>query len=326
MKPLDLTGAVVIVTGAARGIGQATAAAFTTAGATVHPADLDPTPSAAPTAPNPTSTAQARSNTHQPPAHPSLNTHPTPSNSGDGNATTAEAHAGQQQTRPTPAVRQLDVTSRDSFKQFVDDVLDQHGRIDVLVNNAGVMPLGSFLDEDDAISRATLDVNVWGLIHGMRLVLPGMLANRHGHIVNIASMAGKIPFPGMAVYNASKYAAVGLTAAVRRELHGTGVTASAVLPSAVRTSLSSGVRLGGILPTVDPEDVAAAVLRTCRTRQPELAVPRWLGGWKLLDGLVPSTVMAHARRLAGDDRGLYADPAARASYTERVSTFSTSRH
>ncbi|MFB6724620.1 SDR family oxidoreductase [Kribbella sp. NPDC056345] len=269
MKPLDLNGAVVVVTGAARGIGQATAEAFTTAGATVHRGDLDP--------------------------------------AGD------------------PTVHPLDVTSRASFAAFIDTVLAKSGHIDVLVNNAGVMPLGAFLDEPDEISRATMDVNVWGLIHGMRLVLPGMLDRHHGHIVNIASMAGKIPFPGMAVYNASKYAAVGLTAAVRRELHNTGVTASAVLPSAVRTSLSSGVRLGGLLPTADPTDVAAAVLRTCRTRQPELAVPRWLGAWKTLDGLVPSRLMSQARRLAGDDRGLRLDTASRTEYVQRITGFAESR-
>lgn len=77
--------------------------------------------------------------------------------------------------------------------------------------------------------------------------------------------------------------------------------------------------------TVDPGDVANAVLRTCRTRQAELAVPRWLAVWKVLDGLVPSSVMALGRRLAGDDRGLTADAAARESYAERVAAFTRSR-
>ena len=262
---IDLSQAVVVVTGGARGIGQATADAFAAAGSTVHVGDLE-------------------------------------------------------------GATFLDVTSRDSFAAFVDGVIAASGRIDVLVNNAGVMPLGRFLDEPDELSRTTLDVNVWGLIHGMRLVLPGMIARGNGHVVNIASMAGKIPFPGMAVYNASKYAAVGLTAAVRRELHGTGVSVSAVLPSAVRTSLSSGVRLGGALPTVDPPDIAAAVLRTCRTRRAETTVPGYLAGWGLLDGLVPEPLMALGRRLAGDDRGLSAvDPAARAAYENRVAAFSRQR-
>ncbi|TDO44567.1 hypothetical protein EV643_11567 [Kribbella sp. VKM Ac-2527] len=268
---IDLSTAVVIITGGARGIGQATAQAFAARGATVYTGDLPETP-------------------NQP------------------GATAIRA-------------RPLDVTSRDSFATFADGVIAESGRIDVLVNNAGVMALGRFLDEPDAISRATLDVNVWGLINGMRLVLPGMIAQGKGHVVNLASMAGKIPFPGMAVYNASKYAAVGLSAAVRRELHGTGVSVSAVLPSAVRTSLSSGVRLGGIMPTVDPSDVAAAVIRTCRTRRAETPVPGFLAGWDLLDGLIPEPLMALGRRLAGDDRALTVDHAARAQYEARLTAF-----
>ena len=292
MKPIDLSHAVVVITGGAQGIGLATAQAFATTGATIYTGDLSP---------HTTSPSAATS---------------------DLGAGSADSVGGAGRIHG-PWV--LDVTSRESFASFVDNVIADAGRIDVLVNNAGVMPLGWFVDEPDALSRTTLDVNVWGLIHGMRLVLPGMVARGNGHVVNIASMAGKIPFPGMAVYNASKYAAVGLTAAVRRELHGTGVTASAVLPSAVRTSLSSGVRLGGLLPTADPSDVAAAVLRTCRTRQAEVAVPRWLGGWKVLDGLVPSSVMALGRRLAGDDRGLIVDNEARAAYADRVASFSRTR-
>ncbi|MEU4290990.1 SDR family oxidoreductase [Kribbella sp. NPDC026596] len=288
MKPMDLSHSVVLITGGARGIGLATAQAFATAGATVYTGDLDTT---------------------LPPGAPDASPQPRGS-----------AIAGSI-SGPWP----LDVTSHDSFARIVDNVIADTGRIDILVNNAGVMPLGHFLEEPDELSRTTLDVNLWGLIHGLRLVLPHMIAQGNGHVVNLASMAGKIPFPGMAVYNASKYAAVGLTAAVRRELRGTGVTVSAVLPSAVRTSLSSGVRLGGLLPTVDAADVAAAILRTCHTRQAEVAVPRWLAAWKVLDGLTPSSLMTLGRRLAGDDRGLTADATARAAYTDRVATFTHSR-
>ncbi|WP_020666741.1 SDR family oxidoreductase [Amycolatopsis nigrescens] len=220
-----------------------------------------------------------------------------------------------------PATRPytVDVSARASFEAFSSAVLAEFGRIDVLVNNAGVMPLGDFLTEADALSRTTMDVNVWGPIHGMRLVLPAMIARGRGHVVNIASMAGKIPLPGMAVYNASKFAAVGLTAAVRREYAGTGVSVSAVLPSAVRTGLASGVPLGGGLPTVDPEDIAAAVLRSCRTRRAEIPVPGYVGAWDLLAALTPEPLMNLGRRLIGDNRALTSiDPAGRADYTQRV--------
>ncbi|MDT4920270.1 MAG: hypothetical protein QOI15_1172, partial [Pseudonocardiales bacterium] len=202
--PIDLTDAVVLITGGGRGIGRTTGAAFTARGATVCLADLD-----------------------LPVAQDSA------------------AEIGG-------AAFSVDVTSRASFERCVADVTARYGRIDVLVNNAGVMPLGGFLDEPDALSATTLDVNVWGLIHGMRLVLPDMIERGSGHVVNVASMAGKVPVPGMAVYNASKFAARGLSLAVRDEIAGTGVSVSTLLPSAVRTELASGVRLGHGLPTVDP--------------------------------------------------------------------------
>jgi NADP-dependent 3-hydroxy acid dehydrogenase YdfG len=268
---IELGGAVVAVTGGARGIGLATARAFAGRGSAVYAGDLDG--------------ALVRS--------------------------AVESFGGYGS--------ELDVTSRESFAGFVERVLAAAGRIDVLVNNAGVMPLGGFLDEPDDVSRTTLDVNVWGLIHGMRLVLPGMVARGNGHVVNIASMAGKVPLPGMAVYNASKFAAVGLTAAVRRELRGSGVSVSAVLPSAVRTELSSGVPFGGALPVVDPDDIAAAVLRTCRTRRAETPVPGVAGVWDLVAAVVPEPVMDLGRRLVRDDRALVGvDSAGRAAYEIRL--------
>lgn len=254
---IELDGAVVAVTGAGRGIGQATAEAFARHGAIVYGGDLDPT--------------------------------------------TAEYH--------------LDVADHASYEAFVTAVLKRAGRIDVLVNNAGVMPLGGFLDEPDAISRTTLDVNVWGLIHGMRLVLPAMLERGRGHLVNIASMAGKIAFPGMAVYNASKFAAVGLSAAVRDELVGTGVSVSTVLPSAVRTGLSSGVPFGRGLPVVEPETVAAAVVRSVRTRRAEIPVPGYLAAWNRGQALMPQPLLRMVMRLADNRRALDAvDHSARAAY------------
>jgi len=198
----------------------------------------------------------------------------------------------------------VDVTSRDSFAGFVSGVLDRHGRIDVLVNNAGVMPLGDFLSEDDAVSATTLGVNVWGLIHGMRLVLPHMIERGRGHVVNVASMAGKLVVPGMAVYNASKFAAVGLSAAVREEYRESGVSVTTVLPSAVRTRLASGVPLGRGLPTVEPEAVAKAIVTSVANRRAEITVPRYLAGWDLLDAVTPRALLWLGRKAIQDRRAL----------------------
>jgi NADP-dependent 3-hydroxy acid dehydrogenase YdfG len=198
----------------------------------------------------------------------------------------------------------VDVTSRDSFTDFIASALDRHGRIDVLVNNAGVMPLGDFLSEDDAVSRTTFDVNVWGLIYGMRLVLPHMIERGRGHIVNVASMAGKLVIPGMAVYNASKFAAVGLSAAVREEYRDSGVSVTTVLPSAVRTRLASGVPLGHGLPTSAPEAVAHVIVGSVASRRAELTVPRYLAGWDLLNAATPRALMSLARRVIHDRRAL----------------------
>ncbi|GAB2566686.1 SDR family oxidoreductase [Nocardia heshunensis] len=210
---------------------------------------------------------------------------------------------------------ELDVRKRDQWDKVVADF----GRIDILVNNAGVMPAGAFLDEPDAVGHTTIDVNVWGLIHGMRAVVPGMIDRGHGHVVNVASLAGKLPVAGLAVYNASKFAAVGLSAATRLEFAPHGVSVSCVMPSAVRTRLSSGLSLGGGMPTVDPEDVAAAVVGTVRTRRAEVAVPNYLGGLDVAIAAAPEPAMRLVRKALNADRALHpADEKVRSQYEAQV--------
>jgi NAD(P)-dependent dehydrogenase (short-subunit alcohol dehydrogenase family) len=215
---------------------------------------------------------------------------------------------------------QLDVRSRDSFAEFLDGVHATLGPLDVLVNNAGVMPTGPFLAEAEATTDTVLEVNLRGTIHGMRLALPGMIERRRGHVVNVASMLGRIELPGLATYVASKHGVVGLTNAVRHELAGSGVTLTALLPGVVNTELSSGFGIPlARLTRVEPEDVAQAILDSVRDRPREVAVPRWMALLPVLRPLIPPPIEAMVRRLLGDDRAMGPpDPAGRAAYSVRL--------
>jgi len=217
---------------------------------------------------------------------------------------------------PRARALELDVTDPGSFAAFVEHA----GPLDVLVNNAGIMPEGAFVDESDATTSAILDVNVIGPVNGMRAALPAMVERGSGHVVNVASMLGKMELPGLASYVASKHAVVGLSAAVRAELAGTGVTLTTVLPAVVNTELSSGIAIPlARFFKVEPEDVARAIVASLERRPQEVSVPRWAAWYPKLRPLIPGALDTRFRKAVGDDKALTAvDPAGRAAYSERI--------
>ncbi len=117
----------------------------------------------------------------------------------------------------------LDVTDRDSFSDFLDAVERQLGPIDVLVNNAGIMPVGRIVDEPDAVTRRILDINVFGVILGSKLAAQRMVPRGSGHVINVASLAGELYAAGLATYCASKHAVVAFTDSARLEYRPAGV-------------------------------------------------------------------------------------------------------
>jgi len=272
-QPRSLTGRVVAITGAARGIGRATAEALARDGARVAIGDLD--------------------------------------------AALAERTADE--IGPQAAAFQLDVTDRASFERFIDDVQARIGPVDVLVNNAGIMPLGPFAEEDDATARRLVDVNVHGVLIGMKVVLPRFTARGEGHLVNIASAAGKGPYPGGATYCGTKHFVVGVTETVRGELRGKGVDVSVVMPVVVDTELATGVGTPRGIPRVKPDDVAAAIVETLRRPRFDVYVPRSIGPLTALSAVVPRPVREWALRAIGADRVLWrVDSAARRPYELRA--------
>ena len=131
----------------------------------------------------------------------------------------------------------LDVTDRAASFEAVAQVLQRFGRVDVLVNNAGVYRAKPFLDYTDRDFQDMLDVNLFGVLHFMQACLPGMQERRQGRIVNIASTAGKWGSRNQSAYNVSKHAVVGLTRCVALEASPHGVTVNAICPGFVQTDM-----------------------------------------------------------------------------------------
>lgn len=129
----------------------------------------------------------------------------------------------------------LDVRDEAGVALAVAEAERRHGPIDVLVNNAGYGLQGAVEEVSLAEARAQFDVNVFGVLAVTQAVLPSMRARRSGHIVNIASVGGLTAFPGLGVYNASKFALEGLSEALEQELVPLGVRVTLVEPGAFRT-------------------------------------------------------------------------------------------
>jgi NADP-dependent 3-hydroxy acid dehydrogenase YdfG len=133
--------------------------------------------------------------------------------------------------------RRVDVTDEDEAHAFVRAASEELGGLDVLVNNAGVMLLGPIEGADTDQWRQMVEVNVLGLLYCTQAALPIMREAGGGHIVNISSVAGRVGSPGTAVYNATKWAVVGFSEALRKEAGGSGIRVTCVEPGFVKTEL-----------------------------------------------------------------------------------------
>ncbi len=271
--PRSLAGQVVAITGGARGIGRATAAALIRQGARVAIGDIE--------------------------------------------ATLAETTASELGAGTIGLA--LDVTSRASFEHFLNEVEDRLGPLDVLINNAGIMPIGPFVEETDATARRLIDINLHGVIFGSKLALERFLPRGRGHLVNIASSAGKTGFPGGATYCATKHAVVGLSEAIRAEVHGTAIGVSVVMPVVVRTELGSGLPETRSFKPVEPGDVADEIVEALQLQRFDVFVPKSVGRLFRAQALLPRRANeAIARFLKGDQVLSNPDHTARAAYEARL--------
>ncbi len=275
-QPRILAGETAAITGAARGIGRATAEALLRQGMKVAIGDVD----------------------------------------------MEAARKTADELGPSAVALPLDVTDRASFSAFLDEAERQLGPLDVLVNNAGIMQIGRFLDEDDATAQRMVDINIHGVILGMKLALARMIPRDRGHVVNIASQAGKFGAPGGATYSATKHAVVGLTEAVRGELRlmDAHIDLSYVMPYVVNTELGSGLGEARGLRNLEPSDVADAIVEALQFGLVEVWVPKSAKRTNVLSTVLPRRLSEGMARAMKADRVLAeADTLTRRSYELRAS-------
>ncbi|MGC2941313.1 MULTISPECIES: SDR family oxidoreductase [unclassified Brevibacterium] len=183
----------------------------------------------------------------------------------------------------------LDVTDPVSFAGFLRAVRSELGPIDVLVNNAGIMWVGAFDEEPESAVRAQVEVNLLGVINGIRAAAPAMRGAGRGHLITVASAASILPTPGEATYAATKHGVLGYLKAARAEMRGSGVCFTVVMPAVVDTVLAAGTGTGAG-PLLHPDDVAAAVVSAVIRPRFEITVPGFIGPVARLAGLLPQTV------------------------------------
>lgn len=272
----NIRGRTIAITGAARGIGHATAKALLARGARVVIGDRD--------------VAVLES------------------------AVTELGRYGQVTGYP------LDVTDRESFEVFLDKArTDGAGHIDVLINNAGVMPIGPFLEQSEQSIRSSIEVNFYGVLAGCQLALPEMVKRRRGHVINIASLSGMIPVPGQVVYVGAKFAVVGLSVALADEMAPHGVEVSVIMPPFTNTQLVSGTKETTGTKPVEPEVIAAAIVKTLDKPKTMVSVPTPLRFTAAAASMLgPRGRRWMNKKLGLDNVFLEYDQAARKSYEDRA--------
>ena len=264
-EPRILAGETAAITGAARGIGRATAEALLAQGMKVAIGDVD----------------------------------------------YDEAAKTASELGPSTVALPLDVTERSSFS-----AVPRRGRSSSWARSTcssttpGSCRSGRFIDEDDLTARRMIDINLHGVILGMKLALERMIPRNRGHIINISSQAGKYGAPGGATYSATKHAVVGLTEAVRGELRlmNADVDLSYVMPFAVKTELGAGLGDARGMKHLEPREVAERIVEALQYRIVEVWVPKSASRNQMLAAVLPRSLsegFAHAikadRVLAGAD-------------------------
>jgi short-subunit dehydrogenase len=186
-------------------------------------------------------------------------------------------------------VQTTDVAQPAQVAALIDNVRQKFGRLDVLVNNAGVLKMQSFLNMPAGDMQYMVNVNFWGPVHAIRAAAPLMAAGGGGHIVQVASGVARRGLPFMAVYSATKWALAGLTESLRLELKAQNIAFTTVYPGGVDTEMPGSVDPSTLPPAYDRHAemripaarTARAIRKTLSSKALEVYVPGWVrwGAW-----------------------------------------------
>ncbi|MDN5636204.1 MAG: SDR family oxidoreductase [Brevibacterium sp.] len=183
----------------------------------------------------------------------------------------------------------LDVTDRDCLNAFLTEVAHELGSIDIFVSNAGLMWVGPFAQEPHSAARAQIEVNLLGVINGIKAAAPAMVARGGGHLITVASAGSILPTPGEATYAATKHGVLGYLKAVRAEMRGTGVVVTAIMPGVVDTALAAGTS-SGAAKLLTSAEVARSVVKAAARPRFEVTVPGFIGPAVKVANLLPLAV------------------------------------
>lgn len=163
------------------------------------------------------------------------------------------------------STHQLDVADRVAFEQFASDVVDRHGAVHLVINNAGVtlIDLAENMSYDDF--EWIMNINFWGVVHGTKSFLPLLREQDEAHIVNISSLFGLMSLPLQSAYNASKFAVRGFTEALKMELSGSPIGVTSVHPGGIKTDITRNSRIGEDALEVSREELNAGFEKAALT-------------------------------------------------------------
>lgn len=211
-----------------------------------------------------------------------------------------KAAAKQLATRYPGKVRTAKVDISDRTAVYRE--AKKSGRVDVLVNNAGIVAGGKFLETADEKLSATIDVNLTAVMWTMKAFLPGMVQRECGHIVNISSAAGFLGTPFMSPYNASKWGLIGLTESLKLEMDQLGVKGvrfTLVCPSYVDTGMFHGVRAPLLVPLLKPAPLVSKAYRAFRRNRYYVMAPFMVNWIPLLRGIMPIAIFWRVAKVLG---------------------------